>query len=397
MPGDCKRRFLASKGIALGLILVICTLCASIITLPEQCISAENTMRRPYTLPVVTSQMKREAEAKQSRHAVNAAKTGKGAVVKSSRKGKGKSDTVAAVKHAPGKSTAARAGKSKTVKSKVGAEKKVAGKKDAAKARPRKQPSRDKTLAANRPNVRHTNKTTARPTAVTRPAPSAKQTGKATAKPSRTIARAEKQTRPDAMARQPVPVAPLVTTISGLPLRPAHHTGRAASGLAGFTDNPFHLKYRDSASAASRKAKRLAELKRGGQAKEKSRLSLAAKSDTPPNNRLVPYHGAPFSGGTQTLPYMDRKPKTELSMAYKVSKKTTTRVVVNPQDSASPIYRPLEPDEKMNSGGMYMDLDIVKNLQLTMGGEYSEVENNKRLYGEPKVSQGATVGLKYSF
>jgi hypothetical protein len=94
---------------------------------------------------------------------------------------------------------------------------------------------------------------------------------------------------------------------------------------------------------------------------------------------------------------MDQKPAPEVSMAYKVTKKTTTRVVVNPRDEASPLYRPAELHDEVSAGGMYMDVDLVENIQLTVGGEYSEVENRQRMYGEPQTSEGAAVGLKFNF
>lgn len=174
------------------------------------------------------------------------------------------------------------------------------------------------------------------------------------------------------------------------------------AGLRGFSSNPFGLedKYLGLRNAASKTNPLSAEaLKakavRPAQESLDSRISISGNNPAPSDNRLSPQR-APFTGGPHTLPYMDKNQSPEVSMEYKISPKAATRFVVNPQNPNSPLHRPAEYDKRVNSGGVYMDVEVSENVQLKMGGEYCEIENH-RLYGNEKNSQGASVGVEWNF
>ena len=67
---------------------------------------------------------------------------------------------------------------------------------------------------------------------------------------------------------------------------------------------------------------------------------------------------------------------------------------MNPQDENSPLYLP-GGKENINGAGVHMDVDVEKNLQLRLGGEYQEIENKRD--AQEEHSGGATVGLRWSF
>jgi hypothetical protein len=123
------------------------------------------------------------------------------------------------------------------------------------------------------------------------------------------------------------------------------------------------------------------------------RVSMSATKRKIPESRLTPAR-TPFSGGENTLPYMESDPPPEVSMQYKLRDNATTRLTVNPQDSASPLYRPVENDGRIHGAGVYMDVEVKPDVRLQVGGEYHDVEARDASAG---ASQGAAVGLQWSF
>lgn len=169
-------------------------------------------------------------------------------------------------------------------------------------------------------------------------------------------------------------------------------------GLEGFSPNPFGLE-RDALGQRTPEAKKLrtkvTPMQRNATAahsKKEEQVSVTSKINSPPGNRLIP-HRAAFSGGIHTLPHMENETNPEVSMSYKMSPKAATRLVVNPQDPASPLYRPAEKDGKINGGGVYMDVNLREDLQLQMGGEYNEIDNQHA----SGTDSGASLGLRWSF
>ena len=126
---------------------------------------------------------------------------------------------------------------------------------------------------------------------------------------------------------------------------------------------------------------------------EEGKVVMSAKKLAVPESRLTPARTA-FSGSEHTLPYMDSKQPPEVSMQYELQDNASARVTVNPQDSASPLYRPAERDGTVSSAGVYMDVAVKPDVQLQVGGEYSDVDSRS---GSAGASQGASVGLKWDF
>lgn len=94
---------------------------------------------------------------------------------------------------------------------------------------------------------------------------------------------------------------------------------------------------------------------------------------------------------------MDHDPTPEVSMSYRLDQHTTTRVTINPQDTASPLYRPVENEGTVNSAGVYMNVDVQPDLQLQIGGEYCDVETRGGAVSGDSTSRGASVGLRWTF
>lgn len=218
----------------------------------------------------------------------------------------------------------------------------------------------------------------------------------------------------------PVRVAPVdSTTVSGAPggnagavrrysanSLPSYAKKRALAqkgllpnaGLQGFGSNPFGLE-RDDLGQRTPEAQKLrakiAPVQRNAAAApppEDKQVSVTSKMDSPSDDRLIP-HRAAFSGGVHTLPNMENDTNPEVSMKYKMSPNAATRFVVNPQDPASPLYRPAEKNGKINGGGVYMDVNLREDLQLQMGGEYNEIDNQHA----SGTDSGASLGLRWNF
>ena len=113
-----------------------------------------------------------------------------------------------------------------------------------------------------------------------------------------------------------------------------------------------------------------------------------------PAEGIAPRRAA-LPGARNTLSHIDGLPPPEVSMRYKMQNGTTARVMVNPQDQNSPIYVPVRPGENVGGAGVYLDMDVRKDLQFQVGGEYRELDDNPgRTSGD---SAGASMGFKLNF
>lgn len=126
---------------------------------------------------------------------------------------------------------------------------------------------------------------------------------------------------------------------------------------------------------------------------DNGRVVMSSGDRKLPESRLTPARTA-FSGSEHTLPYMDTAPAPEISMKYKLDERTATRFTVNPQDPSSPLYRPAEIEGKVNSAGLYMDMDVRPDVQVRVGGEYSEFKSPD---SPDDSARGASVGVKWNF
>lgn len=166
-------------------------------------------------------------------------------------------------------------------------------------------------------------------------------------------------------------------------------------GLSGFSTNPFALEHRDSKkqSADAFPESGTAEKKQPQQATREGEVTFSGSGRKTTDDRLVPRRTA-FSGGRHTLGQLDAPPPApEVNMHYNTGKNATTRVVVNPQDPTSPLYRPAAGDKAVNSAGVYMQVEVEPNLRLQFGGEYCDIDAPYAESGSP----GASVGLEWNF
>ena len=168
-------------------------------------------------------------------------------------------------------------------------------------------------------------------------------------------------------------------------------------GVRGFSSNPFALEHRKNAAAPQARqngtAQKAATSSNGTD--RNSRVVFSGGKPERADDRLSPRRSA-FSGGPDTMARMEENDSApEMNMTYKMNKHASTRVTVNQQDENSPLYLPGGKSDSINGAGVYMDVDVKKNLQVRFGGEYQEVEGAHG--SQDERAQGASVGLRWSF
>ena len=168
-------------------------------------------------------------------------------------------------------------------------------------------------------------------------------------------------------------------------------------GIKGFSSNPFALEHRKKPAAPQTRQNgttQKAATSSNGTDKN-SRLVFSGGRPERAEDRLSPRRSA-FSGGPDTMARMEEPdPAPEMNMTYKMNKQASTRVTLNQQDENSPLYLPGGKSDSINGAGVYMDVDVKKDLQLRFGGEYQEVEGSHG--SQEERAQGASVGLRWSF
>ncbi|MDL2267321.1 hypothetical protein LJC46_04965 [Desulfovibrio sp. OttesenSCG-928-G15] len=122
----------------------------------------------------------------------------------------------------------------------------------------------------------------------------------------------------------------------------------------------------------------------------------AGAHDAASKDRLTPRRSTVFSGGEHTKPYLDSEQNSpEVEVRFKKDNEpVATRLVVNPQDPNSPLYRPAAKENMVNAAGVYMDIDLNPDMQMQVGGEVGSVDNKA---AEEKATSGAAVNLKWQF
>lgn len=83
-----------------------------------------------------------------------------------------------------------------------------------------------------------------------------------------------------------------------------------------------------------------------------------------------------------------------MSVTYRLNDRASTRVSVNQQDETSPLYLPGGKNDSVNGAGVYMNVDVEKDLQLQLGGEYQELDGG---HYSDEQARGASVGLRWNF
>jgi hypothetical protein len=182
---------------------------------------------------------------------------------------------------------------------------------------------------------------------------------------------------------------------------PGVKKNRAAKpGLAGFAAIPFT----SSGAGAQRDATKTrhygpdlehkkvdATLRLG----DKQNITVSAQSEPQQTDRLTPGRSA-FAGGPERMGRIHDTETPEVSMSCKLSPATAGRVTVNPNDPDSPLYRPPKKNRNLNGAGLYMDMSVRDDLNVTLGGEYSDVQDT-RPAGRTDGAAGAALGFTWNF
>ena len=194
------------------------------------------------------------------------------------------------------------------------------------------------------------------------------------------------------------PTAVKVPEQSGRRTEQGATTARRSSkgGIKGFSSDPFALEHRKKPAAAQAQNGTTQKAATSSNAAGKNpRVVFSGGKPERTPDRLSPRRSA-FSGGPDTMARMEEyDPAPEMNMTYKMNKHASTKVTLNQQDENSPLYLPGGKSDSINGAGVYMDVDVKKDLQVRFGGEYQEVEGARG--SQEERAQGASVGLRWSF
>ncbi|MDR2669729.1 MAG: hypothetical protein LBC14_07250 [Desulfovibrio sp.] len=174
----------------------------------------------------------------------------------------------------------------------------------------------------------------------------------------------------------------------------------AKPGLAGFAASPFTASGADEQSDVPKtrsygpgpeQKKAEAPMTLG----EKQNITVSSQSEPQQTDRLTPGRSA-FSGAPERMGRINETESPEVSMSYKLNPATAGRVTVNPNDPDSPLYRPPERNRNLNGAGLYMDMSVREDLNVTVGGEYSDVQDTRPV-GRADGAAGASLGFTWNF
>ncbi len=232
---------------------------------------------------------------------------------------------------------------------------------------------------------------TARPTgqqsaAVQKRAPAAMPTNSPVAvKPSAVPQKAAVASHKQAAAR---------LTTSGGQKAEAARTARTASAVESVDE--ILVRNRTEAAARQRVYRVREEREDAPLFRTNQRLSVSGGVVTPPENRLTPGHTIFAGANPNTVARYEEGSSGEMSVRYKVRNGTAARLAVNPQDESSPLYTPGSKDSGISTG-LYLDTDVLDNVQLQVGGEYRSAEERGQTETRAGGGTGASVGLRWNF
>lgn len=181
---------------------------------------------------------------------------------------------------------------------------------------------------------------------------------------------------------------------------PAPRKSAGQADLKGFCANPFGLEHKKEGRSQRKPDKsrhiygKKEENVKPRTEDQENRLSFEGQGREDGHDRLQPSRRV-FPGGENTLSRMDEDKAPEMRLNYKINRNATTSLVLNPQDEASPLPRPPEPEGAVNAAGLYMKVDVAPDVKLRLGGEYCDIDD-PRAKGSDS-SRGAAVGLEWSF
>ncbi|MDR1947133.1 MAG: hypothetical protein LBQ51_08220 [Desulfovibrio sp.] len=182
----------------------------------------------------------------------------------------------------------------------------------------------------------------------------------------------------------------------------AKKVGAETPGLAGFAHNTFLASGVGKRAAAANPPE-----KKYGPTQEQNRedklltfgdkqnITVSVQSDGESADRLTPDRRA-FPGGPESPARIHDKESPEVSVKYKLNPAATTRLTVNPSNADSPLYRPPENTRNLNAAGLYMDMSVRDDLNLTLGGEYSDVQDSRPAH-KADGAAGAALGITWNF
>jgi hypothetical protein len=179
----------------------------------------------------------------------------------------------------------------------------------------------------------------------------------------------------------------------------AKKSGPAKPGLAGFAAFPFPASPSPGAQPEAQKVRRYGPPERQ---KSETPLTFGDKRNItvsappgPATDHAAP-GSPPFSGGPERLAHLHDKESPEVDMSYKLKPGTAARIAVNPGDPDSPLYRPPEKTRNLTGAGLYMDMSVSEDMNVTVGGEYCDVHDSRPVHRADGAA-GASLGITWNF
>ncbi len=175
------------------------------------------------------------------------------------------------------------------------------------------------------------------------------------------------------------------------------------SGLGLFSRNPFALEsIPPSRKGAGGKKRPLVYSANATQPSPafptNERLMVTGGLPEPPESRLEAHHTVFPTSDPHTVGWQEEKPPPEMTMRYAMTNSTAARLAINSQDQTSPLYAPITKKEgAISATGMYLDVNVRKDMQLQFGGEYRIYEDETVNPENKGNSAGASVGLRWNF
>ena len=126
------------------------------------------------------------------------------------------------------------------------------------------------------------------------------------------------------------------------------------------------------------------------------RLQVTGSMPNHPEDRFT-VQAAPLPGGRQTRSSEEYGNAPEMTMIYKLGHTTSARVALNPQDETSPLYSPIVKENGLAATGVYLDMDVKKDVQVQVGGEVRAYDNESLNSSDDSTGAGASVGFRWNF
>ena len=133
-----------------------------------------------------------------------------------------------------------------------------------------------------------------------------------------------------------------------------------------------------------------------GKMLENAPVTLSGSTSPQPDVSSLEPRRRTFPGQYHTMSQIDEYSPPEAHVNYRIDHDTSARLAINQQDQRSPTYTPLRQDPTVNSAGVYLDMDMEKDIMLRVGGEVRSHETESHS-SEKRDSTSASVGLEWQF